>query len=89
MYHHLTPQIKGSMEKEQVLLANNLFVSSYFNKQLQTYTFACPSCIFHSVVCFFESQVAAGVAACFGWMVWMVAGVGGCGFRGVNICSRK
>ena len=40
MYHHLPPQIKGSMEKEQVLLANNLFVASY------------SSCIFHSVVCF-------------------------------------
>ena len=33
--------------------------------------------------------MAAGVAACFGWMVWMVAGIGSCGFRGVNFCSRK
>ena len=33
--------------------------------------------------------MAAGVAACFGWMVWMVAGIGSHGFRGVNFCSRK
>ena len=25
--------------------------------------------------------MAAGVAACFGWMVWMVAGIGSHGFR--------
>ena len=57
MYHHLPPQIKGSIEKEQVLLANNLFVSSYFQQTIAkwfviTYTFACWSCIFHSIVCF-------------------------------------
>ena len=57
MYHHLPPQIKGSIEKEQVLLENNLFVSSYFQQTIAkwfviTYTFACWSCILHSVVCF-------------------------------------
>ena len=33
--------------------------------------------------------MAVGVAACFGSMVGMVAGIGGHGFRGVNFCSRK
>ena len=32
--------------------------------------------------------MAAGVAACFGWMVWMVAGIGGRGYSGVNFGSR-
>ena len=33
--------------------------------------------------------MAAGVAACFGWMVWMVAGVGGHSYSSVNFGSRK
>jgi hypothetical protein len=97
MYHHLPPQIKGSMEKEQVLLANNLFVASYFQQTIANLHFCMPElhfplcCMFLMYFCmyFFESQVAAGVAACFGWMVWMVAGIGGHGFWCVNFCSRK
>ena len=57
MYHNLPPQIKGSIKKEQVLLANNPFVSPYFQQTIAkwfviTYTFGCWSCIIHSVVCF-------------------------------------
>ena len=42
MYHHLPPQIKGSMEKEQVLLANNLFVASYFQQTIANLHFHMP-----------------------------------------------
>ena len=57
MYHNLPPQIKGSIKKEQVLLANNPFVSPYFQQTIAkwfviTYAFRCWSCIIHSVVCF-------------------------------------
>ena len=42
MYHRLPPQIKGSMEKEQVLLANNLFVWSYFQQTIANLHFCLP-----------------------------------------------
>ena len=35
-YCNLPPQIKGSIKKEQVLLANNLLCCLIFNKQLQS-----------------------------------------------------
>ena len=50
MFHHLPPQIKGSMEKEQVLLANNLFVSLYFQQTIANLHFCMPE--LHFPLCF-------------------------------------
>ena len=52
MYCHLPPQIKGSMEKEQVLLANNLFVSSYFQQTIANLHFCMPKLHFPLCCCF-------------------------------------
>ena len=102
MYHNLPPQIKGSIEKEQVLLANNLFVWSYFQQTIAkwfviTYTFGCWHCIIHSIVCFRCNFVCNFLSRKWqlvwqlvldGWF-WMVAGIGSHGYSGVNFGSRK
>ena len=102
MYHYLPPQIKGSIKKEQVLLANNLFVSSYFQQTVAkwfviTYTFGCWCCIIHSILCF-QCNFACNFLSCKWQLVWqlvlngwfgMVTGIGGCGYSSVNFGSRK
>ena len=76
MYCNLPPQIKGSIKKEQVLLANNLFVSSCFQQTIAkwfviTYTFGCWSCIIHSVVCF-RCNFVCNFLSCKWQLVWQL-----------------
>ena len=80
MYHHLPPQIKGSMDKEQVLLANNLFVPSYFQQKFANLHFCMLElhfplhCMFLMYFCmyFLELQVAAGWQLVLdGWFGWL------------------
>ena len=76
MYHHLPPQIKGSIEKEQVLLANNLFVSSYFQQTIAkwfviTNTIGCWSCINHPIVCF-QCNFVCNFLSCKWQLVWQL-----------------